>query len=87
MPNIKQISSLRNYGTVLEEVKPGNPVFLTRNGKGRYVILDNEEYDFMYNSVFQQMFDQLDAYIAESDRDGWVNEEDIYARFGLSNNA
>ena len=87
MPNIKQISSLRNYGSVLEEVQPGSPVFLTRNGKGRYVILDNDEYDFMHNSVFQQMFDQLNAYIAESDRNGWVSEEDIYARFGLSNNA
>ena len=83
MPNIKQVSSLRNYGSVLEEVKPGSPVFLTKNGMGRYVILDNAEYDYLYSSVFQQMFEQLEAYIAESDRDGWISEEDIYARYGL----
>ena len=84
MPNIKQISSLRNYGPVLGEVQPGNPVFLTKNGTGRYVILDNDEYDYLYNSVFQQMFDQLDACIAESNKDGWVSEKEIYKRFGLS---
>ena len=77
MPNIKQVSSLRNYGSVLEEVQPGKPVFLTRNGKGRYVVLDNDEYDFLYESIHRQMFDQLDAYIAESERDGWISEEEI----------
>jgi len=82
MPNIKQISALRNYGSVLEEVQPGSPVFLTKNGSGRYVILDNAEYDFLYNSVFQQLFTQLDEFIAESDRHGWVSEEDVFARFG-----
>ena len=84
MPNIKQISSLRNYGTVLEEVQPGSPVFLTKNGTGRYVILDNAEYDFLYNSVFQKMYEQLDAFITESDQNGWISEKDIYAQFGLS---
>ena len=36
MPNIKPISDLRNYSEVLREVSAGSPVFLTKNGRGRY---------------------------------------------------
>ena len=35
---------MRNYGEVLRDVAIGHPVFLTRNGYGRYVIMDIEEY-------------------------------------------
>ena len=44
MPTIKPVSDLRNYGEVLRDVAIGRPVFLTRNGYGRYVIIDIEEY-------------------------------------------
>ena len=44
MPTIKPVSDLRNYGEVLRDVAIGHPVFLTRNGHGRYAILDMEEY-------------------------------------------
>ena len=40
MPNIKPISDLRNYSDVLRDVSVGAPVFLTKNGRGRYAILD-----------------------------------------------
>ena len=45
MPNIKNISSLRQYSAVLDEVEKGSPVFLTRDGKGKYAIIDIEEYN------------------------------------------
>ena len=44
MPSIKPVSDLRNYGEVLRDVAVGQPVFLTRNGHGRYAVLDMEEY-------------------------------------------
>ena len=47
MPNIKPISDLRNYTEVLNTVAIGNPVFLTKNGRERYVILDIDEYEKM----------------------------------------
>ena len=40
MPNIKPISDLRNYTEVLRDVAVGAPVFLTKNGRGRYAIVD-----------------------------------------------
>ncbi len=39
MPNIKPISDLRNYSDVLRDVSVGAPVFLTKNGRGRYAII------------------------------------------------
>ena len=43
----KPISDLRNYTEVLKETSEGAPVFLTKNGRGEYVILDMKDYDRM----------------------------------------
>jgi len=43
MPKIKPISDLRNYGEVLRDVTIGSPVFLTKNGRGRYAVIDIDE--------------------------------------------
>ena len=45
MPKIRPVSDLRNYNEVLRDVAMGEPVFLTKNGRGRYAILDMEEYE------------------------------------------
>ena len=45
MPNIKPISDLRNYTEVLRDVEEGSPVFLTKNGRGKYAILDMKDYE------------------------------------------
>jgi len=45
MPNIKPISELRNYTSVLNEVTYGNRVYLTKNGYGQCVIIDMQELD------------------------------------------
>ena len=45
MPNIKPISDLRNYSDVLRDVSVGAPVFLTKNGRGRYAIIDMRDYE------------------------------------------
>lgn len=45
MPNIKPVSDLRNYNEVLRDVSVDSPVFLTKNGRGRYVIVDMVEYE------------------------------------------
>ena len=50
MANIFPVSDLRNYNTVLEHVSEGNPVYLTVNGRGRYIvrdIADESEYEKM----------------------------------------
>lgn len=45
MPTIMPVTDLRNYGEVLNRVSPGRPVFLTRNGRGRYAVVDIDDWD------------------------------------------
>ena len=45
MPNIKPVSDLRNYNEVLRSVAIGEPVFLTKNGRGRYALVDIADYE------------------------------------------
>ena len=51
MPNIKPISDLRNYTEVLKEVSTNQPVYLTRNGRGAYAIVEVDELDRDRKSV------------------------------------
>lgn len=45
MPTILPISDLRNYTDVLNRVDVNKPVYLTRNGRGTYVISRLDDYD------------------------------------------
>ena len=45
MLQIQLVSELRNYNKVLNKVKKDNPVFLTKNGYGKFALIDIEEYD------------------------------------------
>lgn len=42
---IEPVSELKNYNNILEEVKDGSPVYLTKNGKGLYAILTIDDVD------------------------------------------
>jgi len=54
MPKIMKISALRNYSEILDEVKHGEPIYLTKNGEGRYAILDIEEYESLKKGLWQR---------------------------------
>ena len=45
MANILPVSDLRNYNEVLKNCHKGEPVYLTKNGRGRFVIMDIEDYE------------------------------------------
>ena len=45
MPNILPVSDLRNYNEVLKNCRKGEPVYLTKNGRGRFVVMDIEDYE------------------------------------------
>jgi len=75
MPKIMKLSALRNYTEVLDEVRQGDPVYLTKNGEGRYAILDIEEYESLKRGLWQRLFAELDESIRIADRFGWIDEE------------
>ena len=35
MPNIKPVSELQDYSSIIEDISVNSPVFLTQNGQGR----------------------------------------------------
>jgi len=79
MPAIMPISTLRSYTEVLEGVRPGSPVFLTKNGHGRYAILDMDDYDRLVAD--QTLFSELQRGRMSGESEGWVAASDVRARF------
>lgn len=80
MPNIKPVSDLRNYGEVLRDVAVGQPVFLTRNGHGRYAVLDIEEYrQYEKLLAMQKLMEELERGRRSGEDQGYVNAEDVFA--------
>ncbi|MBP3660129.1 MAG: type II toxin-antitoxin system prevent-host-death family antitoxin [Oscillospiraceae bacterium] len=79
MPNIKPVSDLRNYGEVLRDVAVGQPVFLTKNGHGRYAVLDIEEYR-QYEQLLarQQLLTELEKGRSSGESFGVIRAEDLF---------
>ena len=79
MPNIKPVSDLRNYGEVLRDVAVGQPVFLTKNGHGRYAVLDMEEYrEYEKLKAMRMLLRELDKGRISGERDGWLTVDDVF---------
>ena len=79
MPNIKPVSDLRNYGEVLRDVAVGQPVFLTRNGHGRYAVLDMEEYrQYEKLLAMQKLMQELELGRRSGEEHGYINAEDVF---------
>ena len=80
MPNIKPVSDLRNYGEVLRDVAVGQPVFLTRNGHGRYAVLDMEEYrQYEKLLAMQKLMQELELGRRSGEEHSYINAEDVFA--------
>ncbi|MDR0220923.1 MAG: type II toxin-antitoxin system prevent-host-death family antitoxin [Lachnospiraceae bacterium] len=78
MPTIKPISDLRNYGEVLRDVTVGSPVFLTKNGSGRYAVLDIEEYkEYEKMIAWRKLKYELDKGRASVEEDGGLKAEAV----------
>ncbi|MDR3365317.1 MAG: type II toxin-antitoxin system prevent-host-death family antitoxin [Clostridiales Family XIII bacterium] len=82
MPNIKPISDLRNYGEVLRDVAVGTPVFLTKNGHGRYAVLDIEEYkEYEKMLAWRMLKAELDEGRRSGEENGWASAKEARAHF------
>ena len=79
MPAIMPVSKLRSYTEVLDDVRPGSPVFLTKNGHGQYAILDMEDYDRLMAE--RALFSELERGRMSGESEGWVSSADVHAHF------
>lgn len=84
MPNIKPVSDLRNYSEVLSEVRENEPVYLTKNGRGSYAIVEME-----YVETFERMKAELELFTAlykaekRSEKEGWISAEEMKKQLGI----
>jgi len=84
MPNIKPISDLRNYTDVLHDVAVGAPVFLTKNGRGRYAIIDIQDYDKIKATL--TLMNELAKGKKSGEEKGWLSQDDVRAHFRAKKN-
>lgn len=82
MPNIKPVSDLRNYTEVLNGIAVGEPVFLTKNGRGKYAILDIEEYE--KTRAVLKLMGELSKGEQSAKNNGWIKIAEINKELGLS---
>ena len=84
MPNIRPISDLRNYTSVLKEVKYGERVYLTRNGVGECAIIDMKELDELDKMIaLCGLMKDLDRAKARADREGWIDADEAERILGV----
>ena len=72
MPNIKPISDLRNYNEVLRDVTAGEPVFLTKNGRGRYAVVEYEK-----SQAMVKLLTELARGVRSGQEEGWLALDDV----------
>jgi len=82
MPNIKPVSDLRNYNEVLRDISVGEPVFLTKNGRGKYVIIEMEDYE--KNQATIKLLSELAKGELQATEDNLISMLDITKILGVS---
>lgn len=81
MPNIRPVSDLRNYTDVLKDISIDSPVFLTKNGRGRYAIIDMDEYERTQAKI--KLMSKLSEAEQAAKKDGWVDADDVKEILGV----
>lgn len=82
MPNIKPVSDLRNYNEVLRDIAVGEPVFLTKNGRGCYAIVDITEYE--RTKAIVKLMGELNKGETSDKTNGWKDISDVERMLGVS---
>ena len=77
MASILPVSDLRNYNEVLKNCHKGEPVYLTKNGRGRFVVMDFEDYE--RDRAEKKLLMKLQAV---KDGEGWLDLDELKALVG-----
>jgi len=80
MPKIKPVSDLRNYNEVLKDITIGEPVFLTKNGRGRYAIMDIDDYEKIQAKI--NLMSELSYGEKSGKENGWLSLEEVRKNIG-----
>lgn len=82
MPNIVPISDLQNYSSVLDSVAVGSPVYLTKDGRGRYAIVDiSEQEDYEKAKASLRLMCELEKGRHSGEDNGWLDAAEVRRHF------
>ena len=81
MLNIKPVSDLRNYAEVLKCISSDSPVYLTKNGRGRYVIQEIADYE--KKEAVLKLMTELEKGRISGENEGWSSLEEIRKEFNI----
>lgn len=81
MANILPVSDLRNYNEVLKNCQVGEPVFLTKNGRGRFVVLSIEDYE-RERAEKKLLMKLQEAEEAVRNGEGWLSLDELKSLAG-----
>lgn len=82
MPSIKPVSDLRNYNEVLKDITVGSPVFLTKNGRGKFAILDIAEYEKLQATI-KLLSELMESEKSIKSDEDWLTEEQVKEKLGV----
>ena len=67
---------------VLQDVTVGSPVYLTRNGRGCYAIIDIAEYEeYEKDKAALRLMCELEKGRQSGEENGWLSSDEVRARF------
>ena len=81
MPSILPVSDLKNYGEVLSRCDGGSPVYLTRNGRGRYVVLSLADYEKQQATI--KLLAELSKGVESLRKDGGLSIDEAFEGLGV----
>ena len=82
MANILPVSDLRNYNEVLKNCHKGEPVYLTKNGRGRFVVMDIEDYE-RDRAEKKLLLKLQEAEEAVKDESTWMSLDELKKSVGV----
>ena len=77
MPNIVPISDLKNYSEVLRSCDDGSTVYLTKNGRGKYVVQSIVEHEKLQATV--KLLAELAKGVESVRREGGLTLDEAFA--------
>lgn len=89
------VSKLHNYGEIIEQVKSGEPVNLTKNGEDYMVIMTIDDYRGYLEAetqrkeekereiVMTKLASELEKGRLSYEKDGGLTQEEVRERLGL----
>jgi len=81
MPSILPVSDLKNYGEVLSRCDSGSPVYLTKNGRGKYVVQSLADYEKQLATI--KLLTELSKGVESLRKDSGLSLDEAFEGLGV----